>query len=88
MKGKHSKGLILCLLLGSLIGFLVGGGWEIFFNFGEWKYATFYRSNDDEVTLFLVWFFFGPAKATALGLAFGLLVYYILREKTGSEHSS
>lgn len=87
MKAKHTKSLISCLLLGSLIGFFVGGGWEILFKFADWSYETFYRSNGDEVTLLLVWFFYGPAKATALGLVLGLLVFYVFREKTDAEQS-
>lgn len=78
----------LIVLTITAICFLAGGGWEILFNFSEWKYATFYRANnDDELTFFLLWFFYGPARATATGLLLGVLVCYVLK-KLGQKNKS
>lgn len=77
-KGKHLKSLISCLLLGTLIGFFAGGGWEILFKFDQWRSETFYRAHDDEIILVGLWFLFGPARWTIAGAVLGGLASFMI----------
>jgi hypothetical protein len=82
---KKLKTLITFLVLGALVGFIAVGGWEVIFNFEEWRYGTFYRANNDELTFLAQWFFFGPARGMAAGLAIATLCYFLLRKKQDTE---
>ncbi|MGH9549235.1 MAG: hypothetical protein ACRD3W_07670 [Terriglobales bacterium] len=82
-----NKKSVLCVLVGGLIGFLVGGGWEIFLNFEQWQSATFYRSHDDNLILFTVWFWFGPARSMAAGMAIGAAFYFLQRRRSQAKQS-
>lgn len=78
MKGKHIKSLISCLLLGTLIGFFVGGGWEILFKFADWRSETFYRAEGLEVVHLAIWFWYKPALATAIGFFAGAATFFFM----------
>jgi hypothetical protein len=86
MKGKHTKPLITCLVLGTLIGFLVGGGWEILFKFDEWSYETFYRAEGLELVHLAIWFLYKPALATVVGLFAGAAAFFLIFRKKNSNN--
>jgi hypothetical protein len=66
-------------LLGVCIGFFIGDGWRIFFDFREWRYETFYRANGRELLLLFWWFWFKPAKTCIIGLILGAALAFFLR---------
>lgn len=82
------KTFLLCALLGGCIGFFLGGGWEIFFKFDEWRYETFYRSEGLELLHLAVWFLFKPGLATAIGLVVGAVIPLFLKSQATSQKQS
>lgn len=81
------KTFLLCSLLGGFIGFFIGGGWEIFFKFDEWRYETFYRSENLELLHLAVWFLFKPGLATASGLVLGTVIPLFLKSQASQKQS-
>jgi hypothetical protein len=81
-KDKHLKRLIAYLLLGGLLGFFVGGGWEILLKFDEWRSETFYRAENLELVHLALWFWYKPAFATAIGLFAGAAAFFFIHSSS------
>jgi len=61
------KTFLLCSLLCACIGFFIGGGWRMFFDYSQWHYEISMHANDVEETLaFINWCCSGPADITNL----------------------
>ncbi len=75
--------IFACLVLGAAIGFFVGGGWQIVFDFDNWKFETFYRADGLEIFCFLGFVVFGGLlKGAGIGALFGVFVSLILGKST------
>jgi hypothetical protein len=69
---------MVCLLLGATVGFLLGGGWQIIFNYSQWHYEITMHANDVEQFLAVLnWFSGGPAISTGAGALIGILLAFV-----------
>ncbi len=82
------KAVLLGCLIGSVLGFLVGGGWRIVADYSEWHSEIFMHANGvEEYLSFLNWCAGGPALAALIGAAAGFGLSFVIG-KSQSENSA